>query len=424
MLSSLVKDKFLRNNAVYFFATMTAAFLSYLLHPILTRLLSLEDYGEVQATLSFYGNLAIFLGLFSSITVNVIANIDEHDHHDQSERLRLISSLRSLATVIAVVLFIAVMVSSIWLKGFFHFRSFFPFIFLALAFLVGVPTLFRRAFLSGTKDFRSLGVTQIMDTGSRLIFAGLLAYAGFRVGGVMAGIVLSQCVVLGFVYARTRHKLTFDQLRLSFGPEVRRELRFAALILAVSVTTSLLYTADVLVVKHFFPPTVAGEYGGIAIVARIVMYVAGPLVAVLMPTVRLRNAPVENQKLLFKTLVLSVLLGGSVLVAFLILPRFIITTLIGARFLPSAHLLPKLSLVMFLAALLNPIFSYYLALRQRFVAFIGIAGVALIIGLCALNHSTPSVIIGNFLIGQVLIMAAFAARWTGVIIKHRLYVRA
>ena len=70
MIKKLIKDDFLKNNAIFFIGSMAVAVLNYLYHPILGRMMSVEDFGEVQSLISLFIQLSIFMGVFNIITVN------------------------------------------------------------------------------------------------------------------------------------------------------------------------------------------------------------------------------------------------------------------------------------------------------------------------------------------------------------------
>jgi O-antigen/teichoic acid export membrane protein len=405
-LKKHLSDEFFRHNAITFTTSMGAAFLSYLLHPVLARTLSFQDYGEVLALLSLYGMLAIPIGIFGSVVVNIVANTDAHDHHDAHERRRVISSLRRFTGMIVWVLVFAVLLLSPLLAKFLRFSSVTPLIVFAGTFVTGAAVTFRRAYLRGAKKFATSGYSQIIETGARLVGATAFALIGLRTVGVMSAIIIAQVCVLTYVFWKTAKSFSYDpDVRKIFTPEVRRELRFALLIAASSVVMTAITLADVLVVKHYFPPAEAGLYGGVSSIARIVVYVTGSVVTVLAPSIRMKAPRHENILALRKALLLVAALGGSVFLAFVATPSLVIRILAGRRYLPDAGLLPALSLLMLLVALLGPLMAYHLALRLWYATGVGLLGVAVILALCIWNHVSPAAVVTDFTVGVAVILA-------------------
>jgi hypothetical protein len=64
---------------------------------------------------------------------------------------------------------------------------------------------------------------------------------------------------------------------------------------------------------------------------------------------------------------------------------------------------------MFTVALVTPFFHFYLALRKRFIAFIGLGTVAFVLGRSVMDHPDPQAIVMHFTTGAVLALAVFAA---------------
>ena len=419
MLKKVFSDKFFRHNAIVFAGSMTAAFLNYLFHPVLSRLMSVQDFGEVQALLSLSNNL-MFLGIFGAIVVNIVANTDMADEAAARERMAVITALNQLATALSLLVFVAVAASSLKLQSFFQFHSYLPFLALAPAVLISVSTVFRRSYLRGVLNFKVGAVTDILVAGGRLCFAAFLVWLGLRAFGVMIGVVLAMAGGWLYVYASSRRGFAYVRgVKLRLDERLRSELRFGLLILVVTVAMTAAMTADVLVVKHYFAPAEAGLYSGIATIARIVIYVTGSVTSVMASSVRLREDERRNRAVLAKALGLTLLLGGSVFAVFVACPHFVISILIGSRYDAAAALLPRLSLFMLLLSLVSTLFSYHQALRHNFIAIVGLAGLVTIFGLAAMRHAAPAEVVQDFTAGALVMLLMFAAKWLWTAVHPR-----
>ncbi|MBP6931477.1 MAG: hypothetical protein KBB62_02010, partial [Candidatus Pacebacteria bacterium] len=62
MIKKLKSDVFFRQYAIYFTGSMVVAFLNYVFHPLLGRLLSPSDFGDIQALISLIAQSAIVFG--------------------------------------------------------------------------------------------------------------------------------------------------------------------------------------------------------------------------------------------------------------------------------------------------------------------------------------------------------------------------
>lgn len=399
-LAAIKNDKFLRNNATLFCGSLVVAVLNYLYHPILARMMSIEEFGEVQTLLSLFVQLAIFIGIFKVITVNIVSN--QKTKEDSRE---IILMLYKLAFCVTLILSGLVIISSLFLQSFFHFNSFYPFIGLAIILFFGFSISFREAILQGRHKFKALSINQIILSSGKLIFATILVYLGWSSFGAIFGIVIAQSIAFFYVLSKTKPLFDFSGWNIKIDwRKMKKELKFGSLILTVSLCVTFLYTADIIIIKHYFSDETAGLYSGIAIIARVIFFITGSIVGVLLPSVKLRDDNGNNSKILKKSLFLIFGLGGTVLLVFSLFPEFIINIMIGDRYLVYAHLLPRLSLLLFLASVINLLFFYLLALRNYSIVFVSVIGILIIAISSFLRHDTLVHIIDNFLLGAIVIM--------------------
>ena len=400
MIKKIINDDFLKNNVIFFIGSMAVAVLNYLYHPILGRMMSVEDFGEVQSLISLFMQLGIFTGVFNVITVNIAAN-----YEDKKERDAIISSLRRIAFYIAGVLFLIVIACSSLLKDFFQFSSVYPFIVLAFLLIAGVSFAFRKAFLQGISDFKAISWAGIIFAAGKLCFAVLFVYFGWRSFGAISALLIAQGFALAYVYFKTKKTLNLSIFsKDGIGSVIKSEYRYAILIFLATSAITFLYTADVLMVKHWFSPEEAGLYSGIATIARIIFFATGSVSGVLLSAIKIKNASEINRKILKKGLILIFAIAGGGLLFFSIFSEFIINILIGSRYAVLASLLPEMSLLLTMVSLINLLFFYFLALRRSIIFGASLAGPAIIILLSFFRHESLEQIIYNFLIGSAVVL--------------------
>src|SRR3989338_4170202 len=170
----LKADTFLRHNLIFFIGAGSVGFLNYLYHPILSRLLSIEDFGEVEALLSLTAQFGIFLSVLGMIVTNIAAS-----GGSIAEKNRLISGLRSLALLVSLLSFFVIVAGSGYLRGVFSFDSWQPFVVLGFLLPLSVSATIRRAFLQGQRDFTTLSLSGLLDAFSRIFFSVLFVYIGW-----------------------------------------------------------------------------------------------------------------------------------------------------------------------------------------------------------------------------------------------------
>jgi O-antigen/teichoic acid export membrane protein len=391
---------FLRHNLIFFTGSTIVSILNYLYYPVLGRLLQPADFGEVQAIISFFMQAAVFLQVLSLLTIAIIKKYD-----DFAQRNALTGELERLATIIGITGLALVTLASPWLQQFLQFRSPVPFIILGVAVLIGVPTALSNAYLQGFRRFAALAWSNIVTSSSKLIFSAALVVAGFRTGGAILGLALSA--VVGLAYATyLAMKVGRPPISLKWRrPDltlIRPELRYAGLVFVTSLCINVLLSIDIIAVKHYFSPHVAGLYAGIATIARIIFFLTGPLTAVLISSVKLRD-PVHNRALLIRSLGLLLILGGSALLFFTLYPAFVIQLLMGNRYLEFASQLPRLSLAIFILSVSNLLIFYHLMLRRYLVVPAAALGLVTMVILLMLQHQTIPAVVTSLIEGSVLL---------------------
>lgn len=410
VISNLRKSSFLRHNAIFFVGSVAVGVLNYVYYPVLGRLLDIESYGEVQALVSLFLQMTIFLTVLSQVTVNIVAN-----YSDEEQKRRVVFELEKLALMFFSILFVAVAIFGWKLKAFFHFDSVWPFIVLMLALVAAVPLTFRSAFLRAHKKFGATSVTNLLAAGAKILFSAVLVLIGWNTLGAIFGIVLAQVLAFGYAIMQSR-KVGFarpDGAKLWRRPDVaalRPELKYAMLVLCGSLIVTILSSVDIFVVKHYFSAEVAGQYAGVSTVARMIFFLTASVSQVLLPSVKANLPAKQNRQFLLKSLGLVTVLGGGACLVFALFSHRIVTLFMGSAYDRYAHLLSLLSVTMFVVSILNLVISYYIALRRYQISGIVVAGALITGALLAMHHNTLDAVVDSLLYGS-LTMLAMLALW-------------
>lgn len=397
-IKSLFKSDFARHNAIFFAGSMSTAFLNYLFYPVLSRLLSVTDFGEVQAIFSLSGYFGIVLGVLGMVALNIVTNRE----HEPSREPAL-QDLQSLGIYITLAGIILILLLRNSLSSFFQFSSTLPFVMLAGILLVSIPLAFRRSYLQALKYFGTVSIGAIIIAGGRLVLAVLLVFAGFKTSGALGGYIIAQ--IICFIYFATK-TAGVDSLRFKAVPSLNsqtlRELKYGLLVLLGTGYTSFFSTADIIFSKHYFDPVTAGFYSGISTVSSIILFATTSVSAVMLSDIKRGNTFDQNLRTFYKALALLAAIALSAFVIFFAFPHFIVTLLLGSRYGELAYLLPLLSIVALLGAIANLFFFYFLALQKYIMAIPALCGIALTASVALQNHKAPVDIVHAFIWGSLL----------------------
>lgn len=395
------KDDFWRNSLIFFAGSMLVGFINYLYFPFISRLMSVNNFGEIQALFS----ILIYIGtLFAALSIVIISITTNTKNNFKQAK---IVELEQMALYIALIAGVPWLFGSMLLKDFLQMTSIWPIILIYPIFVLSLLTSTRQSFLQGRQDFLGTSIGQNIIAIAKLLLSIILVIAGFKVMGAITGLITAYLIGLIFITNRaTKKGLKFKILPLK-RPKwylLTPQLKLGLPILAVSLSVAIIYSADIIAIKHYFNPTIAGQYAGIATVGRILLFITGSISAVMFASIKIKNSTKQNHKLLIRSMLILCLVGGVALTVFALFPNQVIKLLVGYRYLPQATLLPKLSLALFLVSLLNLVLLYHLALRYTKIAILAVAGAVLMIVLNVAFHDSIGQIVNNILYSTIIML--------------------
>jgi O-antigen/teichoic acid export membrane protein len=396
----MLKKEFIRNYSIYFTGAMIVALVNYLFYPILARFMTLEGFGEVQVLISLFTEFSVITGVLSIVVLHIVATPG-----DAEEKSHTITELRKLVWIGAAILSAAIAICSFPMAKFFHFSSPTPFVALAALLFLSVLPLFANAYLQGKLLYFKTSVSSFIGSAGRIAGAVIMILLGFGVVGAILGVAIAQLLIWAYASYQTRHAPELKSSRLAGiesveKPPIARELRYAGLVFVTNISTTILYTADILIVEHYFDPATAGLYAGISAVAKIGYFALSPLGAVILPSVA-RDISARHHSLKTAMIVFFALAIPGVLLSYWFY-GLIVSVLFGARYVPFSNLLPLAIVLMVAVAFVQVLSSYFLALRRAALFSIMPSAVVVAIGLCVIFHASVPAILIDMLIGTTV----------------------
>ena len=187
---------------------------------------------------------------------------------------------------------------------------------------------------------------------------------------------------------------------------IKPQLAYAGITLTISLIFTIQYSVDVLSVKHYFPPEIAGLYAGISTISNIIFFATGSVYGVLLATIKIGSP--ANKNLLRRSMLLMLLLGGGAFAVFSLFPKTVIHILIGKTYVPYAHFLPSISFALFLITFANLFFVYHLAQRAYAISYIALGGALITYLLIITNHASIQAVINNVITGSALLLVGIS----------------
>jgi O-antigen/teichoic acid export membrane protein len=374
----VLKDRFLRGSALLFAAMMVGNVFGYLFQLAMGRMLSVAEYGEMNALMS----LMVMFGIPLAALVNFFAReTSVYFSKGDSASVRglhrygLTRTCWIAAFVICPLAFLSPFI------GRYIGVSFDKVILVFTCVFVGALATVNTGVIQGMQYFRSLSFIGAGASFFKFAFAIVFVWFGWGVLGALGGLLATGLTLL--VYSQWLILSSLPREKKAFHLSFGKIYKYVGGLFLANAFFGVLTQVDVMLVKHYFTPQEAGLYASAAILGKAVMYLPGAIVLALFPMAAANQAAGQSSSgMLIKAIGLTLALSGGGAVILHFFPGVIMGTLFGARYLPAAPLTAIFGLAMLPMALILVLMNYLLAQgRVRFVVFLAMAGIVELAGI-------------------------------------------
>lgn len=372
LTTSLTKFKIvLKPEQVFMLSALIVNGGNYLYNLVLGRFLGPEQFADAAILITLLMVLSFVAMTFQLTVAKFTAEIAE------TEQFSLVHFLKKTALLSGIILGVFIAFFAEDLQSIFHTKSVGMFYFFA----AGVPLYFlmsvNRGYFQGNKKFFKLSITYQTEMLSRLIITFILI--GCLVSNT--SLLIAAGIFTSFIFGLFPYKKTIQKTTPSLSiesPQIKSIIAFISITAFYELTQIIINNSDILLVKHYFEAYDAGLYASLALIGRMVYFVAWMFVMVLLPTVvKMKKNGEDTLPVFFKYLSLIGLLAGGIVVFTFFFPQTIIQLMFGDAYLAMAPLLWKYALATSLFAVSN-VFVYYFLSLERYIPVLvsGIFGVA------------------------------------------------
>lgn len=381
---------------------------SYLFQLVAGRSLTTGDYGSFNALNSMAvilsAPVAVLPLVFSRYTVKLDAR-----GLGQVKSL-LVEGFRWMV-FIAGALFLVGLAAIPWLQDFLHLETKIPIVIMLVQLTLSLLFPVLLGMIQGLHRFTAFGIcgssVSLVRFLSGLLFISAL---GWGVNGALLSGTIGTLIALGIGLWAVRDilKIPGETLPHDLFSEMRK---YSFPVFLSTTMVMALGNLDIVLVKHYCSPEEAGLYSIAAILGRIALFLPGVLIVVLFPeAAKAQTAGNEDSRILWFSLGLTALLGGSFALACTLWPEQIIALLFGEKYQAGAGLLKVISLAMAMLAIANVIFTYCLA-RSEFKFLWPLAvGVAMML-LLIFNFHDSALTIATMVLYSIGLILAGTLAW-------------
>jgi O-antigen/teichoic acid export membrane protein len=257
-----------------------------------------------------------------------------------------------------------------------------------LIFGFGIPLYFlisiNRGLYQGSNSLHKMAVTYQTEMISRFMITLLTV---LFLPTIPSSIAVALGILISFIFGL--FPLQKDILRSTKILQMKiidrkRIYTFFALTAFYEFTQIIINNSDVLLVKHYFSNDQAGLYASLALIGRVVYFVAWMFVMLLLPKViQLKKEGKNPQPILLQYVLYIALLSTVIIVSTYLVPQLIVQLMFGDEYVAIAPLLWKYALATSVFAIANIFAYYFLSIDKYFPvvvsAILGFAQIVLIV---------------------------------------------
>jgi len=361
---------------------------NYVYNLVLGRLLGPEAFADAAILITFLLILS-FIGMtFQIVTTKymVIYNL--------KKQIAFIRLMTKSALLSGIGLGLIIIATSNQLQKVFHTQSALMFV----LFGCGIPLYFlmsvNRGVYQGKNNLFSLSKTYTSEMISRLLLTILTI---LFVPNLPTTIIVACGITLSFVFGLQPFQKSFfkkSTLETSKMISTKNIATFFALTAFYELTQIIINNSDVILVKHFFNNHEAGLYASLALIGRVVYFVAWMFVMLLLPKVlTLKKEGKNTQPILMKYVGYIMVLSSFIVLTTYFFSEQVVFLMFGEKFISIAPLLWKYALATSVFAIANIFAYYFLSIGQYIPVIISaILGLTQIILILFFHNSLEQVV--------------------------------
>ncbi len=380
------REPIVRGSMILLISSGFVAATNLLYNLLVARMLGASGFGHASA-------LYTLLMMMSAVSLSfqIVASKFIARHVDTLARTQIYATMLRRAWQVGLGITILIAATSGYLTSYFNLPQRHDLVLLALATGVYIPLGVRRGKMQGCCDFRSLGINVVVEVVVKFAGALLFLQLGWGVTGVMAAVLLSIIAAYLVGMPGAEYRAMPGLIKISpFGEGVQAILYFIGQV--------ILSNLDILLVKHFFPPSDAGVYAAVALVGRVVFMLSWSVVSSMFPISAGRSNRTAGRSVLYTAMLLVTTLTSLFIVAVALAPEAVWTLLLGRAFLLGSvgsfsGLLTQYAIMTAVYSLAVVVMMYEISRRIGPAAWVQLGASVLVTGGIWWHHNSLSQVI-------------------------------
>lgn len=404
-LIRVAKHPLISGSTIIVIGTTIANFFNYIFNFEMGRLLTVSEFGIFTALVSL---LNIFF-VFSNTTSTVFAKFSASYIGQKKEENVSILYKRGnfFIGIISVVISVLIVFFATFLAAFLHIRNVLLIDILSLVLFFSYMSAIGYGVLQGALRFFSYSIVYITSSFIKVLLGLLLVLAGFHIYGAMWAMCISIVISCFFLYVSLKRYIHHEKANNLKIPNLGKSIsNYAVPVFFSNIGMTMMISIDVVLVKHFFPETQAGQYGALALMGRIIFFVVSPITFVFFPLIAQKKE--KNEDLRTTILLSAGLIGIPTLLlslGYFLFPHLILQVVFPNKgYSDLANLLGPFSIFIVLYTFCFFLNSYYLSIGKTKIFVLSLLAVILEVLAISFSHKSLLAVITNLSIVAFLLL--------------------
>lgn len=400
----IISNELIEGSFFIFIGSIFGNILAFLLNLFLARSLSYGDYAIFASLLSVITLASIPSNSINTIIVKFSTKYFVEKDKSKIKSLYVAFFKFIFGLCVFIILFFTALSPA--LSDFLHIDNLAYIAVSGIIIAVFYLNLLNSGFLQGMMKFKFISIVNIAGGLVKLlmgIFLVLIGYSAFAGLWAIFFMTLTSFLIAFFPLRSFLKKDRSKEKIKIYSKEIRT---FAVpAFFAVLFMTSFV-SVDVVLVKHFFEPSLAGYYAGLSLLGKVIFYFTAPIPMVMFPLIVKRHAlNIKANNLFYISIILILIPSIFISFIYFIIPDTVVKLFLGGReYLYISKYLGWFGIYLTLFSVINVCVNFFLSINKtRIFIPIVIAAILQII-LIYFYHSSFYQIIGVSMLSSSILL--------------------
>lgn len=403
LLNKIAGHELISGTFYIFLGSILANFLAFLLNLFLARSLSYADYAIFASLLSVITLASIPANSLNTIIVKFATNyfVKQENNNLKTLYLLFFKFIAGLSLFIIIAFFL---LSTIF-DNYLHIDNPWYIIFSGIVIASFYLNMLHTAFLQSLLKFKFMAFVSIFGGILKLIVGVVLVILGYKAfGGLGALFFMTFGMFLIGFYPLRKILQNKSSQKLSIHTSQISSYAVPAFITVLFLTSFT--STDVILVKHFFSPHLAGFYAGLSLLGKVIFYFTAPIPMVMFPLLVKRHAKgLSFNNLFYLALILVILPSLFITSFYFVNPNFVIKLFLGGRdYLYVAPFLGIFGIYLMIFSMVNVCVNFFLSINKTNISFLVVLAALFQIVLIYIFHNSFYQVIGVSLLTLLVLL--------------------